>query len=91
VTTPDAATSSPPAGAADELLRVDDLVKYFPSGRGVLSRRTGSQVRAVDGVSFTMRRGETLGLVGETGCGKSTTGRVLAGFLPATRCAGRSR
>jgi peptide/nickel transport system ATP-binding protein len=84
VTTTDAVASGQPAGAAAELLRVDDLVKYFPSGRGVLARRTGSPVRAVDGLSFTMRRGETLGLVGETGCGKSTTGRVLAGFLPAT-------
>jgi oligopeptide/dipeptide ABC transporter ATP-binding protein len=75
---------SPPAGAAGDLLRVENLVKHFASSRGVLLSRTTGQVHAVDGISFSIRRGETLGLVGETGCGKSTTGRVLAGFLPAT-------
>jgi oligopeptide/dipeptide ABC transporter ATP-binding protein len=74
-----------PSTAADgELLRVDGLVKHFPATRGVLLRRAAGHVRAVDGISFSMRRGETLGLVGETGCGKSTTGRILAGFLPST-------
>jgi peptide/nickel transport system ATP-binding protein len=84
MTTP--AVSEPPAAAAPggELLRVDNLVKHFPATRGVVLRRGTGQVRAVDGISFTMRRGETLGLVGETGCGKSTTGRMLAGYLPAT-------
>jgi peptide/nickel transport system ATP-binding protein len=80
-----AAETAPPAESADgELLRVHQLAKHFPATRGVLLRRATGYVRAVDGISFTMRRGETLGLVGETGCGKSTTGRMLAGFLPAT-------
>ncbi|HEY7881960.1 MAG TPA: oligopeptide/dipeptide ABC transporter ATP-binding protein [Streptosporangiaceae bacterium] len=79
-----APAGSPPAGAAGDLLRVENLVKHFDVSRGVLLSRTTGQVRAVDGISFSIRRGETLGLVGETGCGKSTTGRVLAGFLPAT-------
>jgi peptide/nickel transport system ATP-binding protein len=74
----------PAADAAGELLRVDGLVKHFPATRGVLLRRTTGHVRAVDGVSFSMRHGETLGLVGETGSGKSTIGRILAGFLAST-------
>jgi len=57
-------------------LQVQDLVKHFPVSRGVFSRSAGA-VRAVDGVSFALRRGETLGLVGESGCGKTTTGRCI--------------
>ena len=58
------------------LLEVDHLVKHFPVGGGVFSRAAGV-VRAIDGVSFTLKRGETLGLVGESGCGKTTTGRCI--------------
>ncbi len=58
------------------LLRVDNLVKHFPIMRGLLQKQVGA-VRAVDGVSFELKRGETLGLVGESGCGKSTTGRAV--------------
>lgn len=60
----------------DLLLRVEDLVMHFPIYRGVIRRQVAA-VRAVDGVSFNIRKGETLGLVGESGCGKSTTGRTI--------------
>lgn len=58
------------------LLKVDNLVKHFPIYRGVFQRQVGA-VHAVDGVSFDVYKGETLGLVGESGCGKSTTGRTI--------------
>jgi len=60
----------------EELLRVDNLVMHFPIYRGIVHRQVGA-VHAVDGVSFSINRGETLGLVGESGCGKSTTGRTI--------------
>ncbi|MCL4562078.1 MAG: ATP-binding cassette domain-containing protein [Chloroflexi bacterium] len=63
----------------DVLLRVEDLKVYFPIHRGVFRTVVG-HVQAVDGVSFTIRRGETLGLVGESGCGKTTTGRAILKF-----------
>jgi len=62
---------------AEPLIRVEHLVKHFPVTRGVLLGRTTGQVKAVDGVSFTIGRQETLGLVGESGCGKTTTSRLL--------------
>jgi oligopeptide/dipeptide ABC transporter ATP-binding protein len=69
----------------DTLVRVDNLVKYFPiKGNGVIGR-TVTNVQAVDGVSLTIKRGQTLGLVGETGCGKSTLARCIAGLIPITR------
>ena len=60
----------------DNLLIVKDLKKYFPIKKSIVSGKT-SYVKAVDGVSFTIKRGTTMGLVGESGCGKSTTGRTL--------------
>jgi len=59
-----------------KFLQVDDLKVHFPIRRGILQRQVGA-VRAVDGVTFDVRRRETLGLVGESGCGKSTTGRAI--------------
>jgi len=65
------------------VLEVRDLVKEFPVRTGALRRVTGS-VKAVNGVSLSLERGRTLGLVGETGCGKSTVGRCLVGLAPPT-------
>lgn len=61
---------------SNALLQVSDLTKHFPMGGGFLRRRKGT-VKAVDGVSFTIKKGETFGLVGESGCGKTTVGRTL--------------
>jgi peptide/nickel transport system ATP-binding protein len=77
----------PPESAAparlvgDEILRVTDLKVYFPIRAGLLVERHVGDVRAVDGVSFLLRKGETLGLVGESGCGKTTTGRAVVRLL----------
>lgn len=68
---------------AQPLLQVKELKKYFPIKGGVLSTTTG-EVKAVDGVSFSVRKGETLGIVGESGCGKSTTGRLLMRLIEPT-------
>ncbi len=77
---PRAESAPAPAGhraaTGEVLLEVRDLVKHFTVGGGMFGGRAGT-VRAVDGVSFTLRRGETLGLVGESGCGKTTTGRCI--------------
>jgi len=75
-------TDTSPAGPP--LLEVKDLVKYFPIKSGGLLRRTIGQVQAVDGVSFTIHRGQSLGLVGESGCGKTSTGRVLTRLYDPT-------
>ena len=67
----------------EALLEVSGLKKHFPIHKGVFSRVSG-HVYAVDGVSFTIKRGETLGLVGESGCGKSTVGRTLLKLVEPT-------
>ncbi len=72
------------AVAPDTLLRVDNLVKHFEIRGGLLGMSRVGAVKAVDGVSFSVRRGEALGLVGESGCGKTTLGKVILRLLPAT-------
>jgi oligopeptide/dipeptide ABC transporter ATP-binding protein len=69
--------------AAEELLRVEGLKKHFPIRKGLLSRIAG-HVFAVDGVSFAIKSGETLGLVGESGCGKTTVGRLIVRLYQPT-------
>ncbi|MCM3806303.1 dipeptide ABC transporter ATP-binding protein [Streptomyces sp. DR7-3] len=67
----------PEAGTTEPVLEVRDLAKHYPLTRGVLVKRRTGAVRAVDTVSFALRSGETLGIVGESGCGKSTVARLL--------------
>jgi oligopeptide transport system ATP-binding protein len=74
---PEAAASSAATMSEDIILEVKNLKMYFPVGSGFLSRKPVGYVKAVDDVSFTVKRGETLGLVGESGCGKTTTGRCI--------------
>ncbi|MDX9753597.1 MAG: ATP-binding cassette domain-containing protein, partial [bacterium] len=69
---------------SEPLLFVKDLVKHFPVKKGLLGK-TVNHVKAVDGVSFAIHRGETLGLAGESGCGKTTVGRLILRLLDATR------
>jgi oligopeptide transport system ATP-binding protein len=64
-------------------LQIDNLKKYFPITQGLIRRKVGD-IKAVDGISFDIYKGETLGLVGESGCGKSTTGRVILQLYPVT-------
>jgi oligopeptide/dipeptide ABC transporter ATP-binding protein len=78
-----AAERAPGAAVDENLLVVRDLVKYFPIRKGLLQREV-ARVHAVDGVSFHVRRGETFGLVGESGCGKSTTARLVTRLLTPT-------
>ncbi|MGQ0842459.1 ABC transporter ATP-binding protein [Actinokineospora sp.] len=76
-TAPDAGKHASPESESTPLLQVSDLVKSFPVRGGGIIPRTVGHVQAVSGVSFDLHRGETLGLVGESGCGKSTTGRAI--------------
>jgi len=77
-------SSEKPESSGPPLLEVTDLVKYFPVKSSGVVRRTVGQVQAVDGVSFTINKGRSLGLVGESGCGKTTTGRVITRLYDPT-------
>ncbi len=72
------------ARKSETLLEVKDLVKHFPITKGIIFSKKVGAVQAVDGIDFNVMRGETLGLVGESGCGKSTTGRMILRLIEAT-------
>ena len=74
----------PPGGGGEKLMEVRDLVKHFPITSGFFFSRQVGAVQAVDGVSFDVMQGETLGIVGESGCGKSTTARLLLRLMEPT-------
>lgn len=80
---PGIAGMAAPTGSESALLEVENLRTFFPIKRGILSRTVG-HVKAVDGVSFNVKPGKTLGLVGESGCGKTTVGRTILRLIPAT-------
>ena len=80
--TQDAAQDAAPAG--EVLLSVENMKVYFPVTAGLIFQRKVADIKAVDGISFQIRKGETLGLVGESGCGKSTTGRAILQLYPPT-------
>ncbi|MDX6329812.1 MAG: peptide/nickel transport system ATP-binding protein [Streptomycetaceae bacterium] len=83
VTTPEQAATGAAEGEAEPLLKVSGLVKHFPITKGLLRRQVGA-VQAVDGLDFSVAPGETLGVVGESGCGKSTMGRLITRLLEPT-------
>ena len=78
------ASAAPPSSEPSEFLRVENLKVHFPVTNGIIFNRQVATVKAVDGVSFAIRRGETLGLVGESGSGKSTIGLAILRMLTAT-------
>jgi peptide/nickel transport system ATP-binding protein len=84
VTTPVTEPAEVPAPATDALMSVTGLTKHFPVTRGIIIRRRVGLVRSVDDVSFDVARGETLGIVGESGCGKTTTARMLTRLIEPT-------
>ncbi len=77
MTTEQMPSSSPHAPSGDNIVEVRDIKMYFPVTSGIVFQRKVADVKAVDGVTFEVRRGETLGLVGESGCGKTTLGRLV--------------
>jgi peptide/nickel transport system ATP-binding protein/oligopeptide transport system ATP-binding protein len=81
-TTTETGAKQPAPG--EPLMEVRDLVKHFPLTSGIIFQRKVGAVQAVDGISFDVLRGETLGLVGESGCGKSTTARLLLRLMDPT-------
>ena len=84
MTTPLSTPAEAPAPSADALMTVTGLTKHFPVTRGIIFRRRVGLVRSVDDVSFDVIRGETLGIVGESGCGKTTTARMLTRLIEPT-------
>ncbi len=74
----------PGGGMTDALLEIDQLTKHFPITEGIVFKKEVATVKAIDGVSLDVRRGETLGIVGESGCGKSTLARVITNLLAPT-------
>ena len=75
---------SPEAPAGTKVIEAVDLVRHYPITKGIIFKKQVGAVKAVDGVSFDLLKGETLAIVGESGCGKSTTGRLLMGLEPPT-------
>ena len=84
MTTPVTEPAEVPAAATDALMSVTGLTKHFPVNRGIIIRHRVGLVRSVDDVSFDVARGETLGIVGESGCGKTTTARMLTRLIEPT-------
>jgi oligopeptide/dipeptide ABC transporter ATP-binding protein len=76
--------STAAAASGETLVEIRDLVKHFPITKGIVLQKEVGAVRAVDGISFDVKRGEALGIVGETGCGKSTTARLMNRLLAPT-------
>src|SRR5215468_2019987 len=85
ITTPEPMTHPAAASNKDTLLTVNDLVMHFPLTSGLIIQRTHGYVHAIDGVSFSIKRGTTLGLVGESGSGKTTIGRCIVRLYKPTR------
>jgi oligopeptide/dipeptide ABC transporter ATP-binding protein len=81
---PAGVATAPAPSVSDPLVQVRDIAKHFPINKGILFQHKVGAVKAVDGVSFDVQRGETLGIVGETGCGKSTTARLVMRLLDST-------